>query len=68
VTAGERQRTPVRIHVYAFQDFGWPNLSGRELPDYTPIGRTVVPVVAADQTARADAIGRATRFLAAASH
>jgi dienelactone hydrolase len=65
VTAAKRQGAPVGIQIYpdAVHDFDWPNLPRRELPNYTPIGRTVAPIVATNPAARADAIDRVTRFL-----
>jgi dienelactone hydrolase len=56
---------PVEVTVYpgAYHSFDAPNLERRELPDYrTRAG--VVPIIATDPAARADALQRAPAFLA----
>lgn len=57
---------PVDFHAYlgAYHDFDWPGLKRRELPAYTTRAG-VVPIVAEDPAARADAIERVRKFLAA---
>ena len=56
---------PVDFHAYpgATHDFDWPRLKRRELTAYTTRDG-VVPVVAEDPAARADAIDRVRNFLA----
>ena len=56
-------RVEVQIYPGAYHAFDAPNLTRRELPDYrTRAG--VVPIVATDSAARADALVRVPAFLA----
>ena len=57
---------PVEFHAYtgAHHDFDWPGLKRRELPAYTTRAG-VVPIVGEDPAARADAVERVRKFLAA---
>jgi dienelactone hydrolase len=66
VSRAQQQGAPVQIRVYpdAYHDFDWPNLQRRELPEFTPSGHTVAPIVATETQARADAIEQVTSFLA----
>ncbi|MND05244.1 hypothetical protein D3C83_259100 [compost metagenome] len=53
----------MQIYPGAYHAFDAPNLTRRELPDYrTRTG--VIPIVAADPVARADALIRVPAFLA----
>ncbi|MBM3646187.1 MAG: dienelactone hydrolase [Alphaproteobacteria bacterium] len=56
---------PVVFHAYpgAHHDFDWPGLKRRELPAFT-MRSGVVPIVAEDPAARADALDRVGAFLA----
>lgn len=53
-----------QLYPGAYHDFDWPNLKRTELSNYTTRAG-VVPVVAEDPAARADAIKRVQAFLAA---
>ncbi|HET7882156.1 MAG TPA: dienelactone hydrolase family protein [Acetobacteraceae bacterium] len=66
VARAQQQGAPASIQVYpgAYHDFDWPNLPRRELPQYTPRGRTVAPIVATDLPAWAAAIEQVKDFLA----
>lgn len=57
---------PIDFHAYpgAHHDFDWPGLKRRELPAYTTRAG-VVPIVGEDPAARADAVERVRKFLAA---
>lgn len=57
--------SPVQVKVYpgAYHDFDWPNRPYQELPqNRTSAG--VVPIIATDPAARADALSRVPAFLA----
>ncbi|QTL03394.1 dienelactone hydrolase family protein [Aquabacter sp. L1I39] len=56
--------SPVTLRIYsgAYHDFDWPGLAYRERPEFrTKEG--VVPIVATDPAARADALARVPTFL-----
>ena len=56
-------KVETQIYPGAYHAFDAPNLARRELPDYrTRAG--VVPIIATDSTARADAMARVPAFLA----
>lgn len=62
--AAARAGQPVTLHVYpgAYHDFDWPGLAYRERPEFrTRTG--IVPIVAMDPAARADALERVPAFL-----
>ena len=54
----------VQMQAYpgAFHDFDWPDLQRRERPEYTT-SAGVVPILATDPAARADALQRVPAFL-----
>jgi dienelactone hydrolase len=56
---------PLALQTYpgAYHDFDWPDLPRRELPQYRTASG-VVPIVATDAAARADALARVPAFLA----
>jgi dienelactone hydrolase len=62
---GRERGSPVELHTYpgAYHDFDYPGVRYHEEPDYrTTAG--VVPIVAMDPAARADALVRVKTFLA----
>ena len=64
LTEAAQKGSPVTLHIYpgAYHDFDWPGLAYRERPEFRT-REGVVPIVAIDPTARADALVRVPAFL-----